>query len=215
MSTTAITIPDFDVHLRLHDVSWEAYEQLLADLDAEHRRLRLTYDEGELEMMSPADPRERWKGRIGRLIELMAFELRIEVESLGATTFRKRARRKGLEPDECYYVQNVVKVRDGKLLDLNIHPAPDLAIEVDYTNSSLPREPVYAGLGIPELWRFDGERLTVRRLGDDGRYHDARESAAFPFLPMREFAAFLQRLDRESSMAVLLEFRDWARSLKL
>ena len=213
MTTTAINIPDCDVQVLLHGVSWEAYEQLLADLDAEHRRLRVTYDEGELEIMSPADPHERWKGRIGRLLELMALELRIDIEPLGSTTLRRKIRRKGLEPDECYYVPNVAKVRDGKLIDLNIHPPPDLAVEVDYTSSSLPREPVYAGLNMPELWRFDGQTLTIRRLGADGVYHNARKSAAFPFLPMKQFMIFLRRLERESSTTVLLDFRGWVRTL--
>jgi Uma2 family endonuclease len=109
MTTTAITIPDYDVHLLLHDVSWEAYEQLRDDLDAEHRHLRLTYDQGALEIMSPSESHERWKKQLARMVELMSLELRIEIECLGSTTFRRRIRLKGLEPDECYYVQNVAR----------------------------------------------------------------------------------------------------------
>jgi len=88
MPATAITIPDHDVHLLLQGVSWETYEQLLEDLDADNRHLRLTYDQGVLEMMSPADPHERWKKQIARLVELMAFELHIDIAGLGSTTFR-------------------------------------------------------------------------------------------------------------------------------
>ncbi len=95
----------------LHDVSWETYEQLIEELEAEHRHARLTYDEGELEIISPSAPHQRWKKRIARLIELMAFELQIEIECLRQTTFRRKIRRMGLEPDECYYIQNVEKVR--------------------------------------------------------------------------------------------------------
>jgi Uma2 family endonuclease len=83
----------------------------------------------------------------------MALELEIEIECLGSTTFRRKICRNGLEPDECYYVQSVSRVRNAEV-DLDIHPPPDLLIESDYTKSSLPREPVYAGLGMPELWRF-------------------------------------------------------------
>jgi len=214
MTTGTIAIPGYDVHLLLHDVSWEAYDQLLQKLDAQHRHLRLTYDEGTLEIMSPSDPHERWKKRIARLVELMAFELKIEIECLGQTTFRRKIRRKGLEPDECYYVQNAATVRQVEI-DLSIHPPPDLVVESDYSNSSLPREPVYAGLGMPELWRFDGETLTIRRLGADGRYHNAKKSPAFPFLPMKQFTMFLHRLDKERSTVVLSDFQEWVRTLKL
>jgi len=68
---------------------------------------------------------------------------------------------------------------------------------------------------MPELWRFDGKQLTIRRLGSDGLYHNARKSAAFPFLPIKQFTVFVHRLDRESSTTVLLEFRDWVRTLKV
>jgi Uma2 family endonuclease len=104
---------------------------------------------------------------------------------------------------------------EGKPIDLNIDPPPDLVIESDFSNSSLPREPVYAGLGMPELWRFDGKTLTIRRLGPDGRYRNSRKSGAFPFLPMNQFMAFFRRLERESSTAVLLELRDWVRTRKI
>lgn len=104
MTIANIAIPEGEVHLLLHDVPWELYVQLREELDTSHRRLRLVYDEGALEIMSPHTPHEKWKNRIGRLIELMALELDLTVEPLGSTTFRNQQRRRGIEPDECYYV---------------------------------------------------------------------------------------------------------------
>src|SRR5204863_3892315 len=62
-----------------------------------------------------------------------------------------------LEPDECYYVANEPLVRDKLHLDLAVDPPPDLAIEVEISRDSLNRHRIYAALGVPELWRYDGE----------------------------------------------------------
>jgi Uma2 family endonuclease len=198
-------------HLVLDDVSWEFYEQLLREIG--DRAIRVTYDNGWMEIMSPLPKHERWKTRIGRMIEILSLELRVPVETLGSTTFKREDRKKGLEPDECYYVQNEAAVRDKDELDLTIDPAPDLAVEVDITRRSIPRQPIYAALGMPELWRFEGKRLLVLHLAPDGKYHAAEASVAFPFLPMKQFEAFVLRLKDEEQIRVLCEFRDWVHTL--
>src|SRR5207302_1485169 len=88
-------------HLVLRDVSWDLYEHMLQELGDTH--LRMTYDNGTLEMMSPLPKHERWGSWIGRLIELMCLERSIEIECLGSTTFANKAKKKGFEPDKCYY----------------------------------------------------------------------------------------------------------------
>jgi len=196
----------------LNGVSWGFYEMLLEEL--ENRPIRVTYDDGWMEIMSPLPKHERWKTRIGRMIEILSLELRIPVETLGSTTFKREDRKKGLEPDECYYIQNEAAVRDKDELDLGIDPPPDLAVEVDITRRSIPRQPIYAALAVPELWRFEGKRLLVLHLGPDSKYHASGNSLAFPFLPMRQFEAFLLRLSDEQQLDVLCEFRDWVHTLR-
>ena len=198
-------------HIVLDDVSWEFYERLLHEIG--DRAVRVTYDDGWMEIMSPLPRHEKWKKRIGRLVEFLSFELHIPVETLGSTTFKREDRKKGLEPDECYYVQHAPEVRDKDELDLAVDPPPDLAIEVDITSRSIPRQPIYAALGVPELWRFQGERLAVLHLGRDGKYYPADASLAFPFLPMKQFESFLLRLKDEDQIRVLSEFRDWVHTL--
>jgi Uma2 family endonuclease len=101
-----------------------------------------------------------------------------------------------------------------KKFDAAIHPPPDLAIEVDITARSVAREPVYAELGVPELWRYDGARLTVLLLDAASRqYRTALSSAAFPFLPVDRFEAFIHRMELEEQTAVLREFQAWLRTL--
>lgn len=195
----------------LDGVSWNFYEQLLEEIG--NRAIRVTFDNGSLEMMAPLPLHERRKKYIARMIELLCVELDIEIDTLGSTTFRREDLAKGLEPDECYYTQHADDVRGKKELDLTVDPPPDLALEVEITGRSVARQPIYAALGIPELWTFDGRRLLVRQLGPDGRYNPATSSLAFPFLPMDQFETFLLRMDQERQATVLRQFRQWVKTL--
>ena len=199
-------------HLVLHDVSWDLYKQLLREVG--NRPIRMTFDNGSLEIMSPLPRHEKWGNRIGRMIEILSLELNLPIEPLGSTTFKRKRLGKGLEPDECYYIQNAAAVRGKDRFNLAVDPPPDLAVEVDITSRSIKREPIYRALGVPELWRFRGNRLAVRLLGPDKTYLPSSTSAAFPFLPMDIFEAFLLRMEHEEPTAVLREFRDWSQTLK-
>lgn len=197
-------------HVVLEGVTWEQYEQLLRDLG--DRQVRVTYDQGKLEIMAPLFNHERWKKYFARLIEAMCEELDLEVELAGSTTFKREDLAKGLEPDECYYVQHADAVRAKSELDLAVDPPPDLVIEVDITSKSVPKEPIYAALRVPELWRYDGFRLTGLLL-HNRQYRPSAASLAFPFLPMDRFQEFARRLATERQAKVLREFRAWVRSL--
>jgi Uma2 family endonuclease len=203
---------DQQQHIVLDEISWELYEKLLEEIG--NRPLRVTFDQGRLEIMSPLPKNERWGSWIGRLIELLALEKLIRIEPLGSTTFRSRLKRRGLEPDECYYIQNAdqaLQIEDE--FDPAIHAPPDLAIEIDITSRSVPREPIYAALGVPELWRFDGSALDVLHLGADGAYQRAGRSLALPFLPIEPFTRFILRRTDPDQLAVLREFQAWVRQL--
>ena len=200
-------------HILLEDVSWELYEHLLREVG--NGAIRITYSDGMLEIMSPLPKHERWSRRIGSLIQLLCVELNIPMVPLGSTTFRDAAKRKGLEPDECFYVRNAeAGARMDEAFDPSIDPPPDLAVEVDITRRSISRQPIYAALGVPELWRFDGERLEVLLLGSNGRYSPQPASATFPFLPMAEVERFLSQMRDTVDTQVLVAFQQWARSLK-
>jgi Uma2 family endonuclease len=155
---------------------------------------------------------ERLLERIGnRPIRVTYDDERMEI---GSTTYRRRDLKAGLEPDKCYYIKNEAKVRGMERFDAKVHPPPDLAIDVEVTRRSVPREPIYARLGVPEIWRSKNVRITVRLLGEDGKYHDAPRSAAFAFLPLREFEGFVRRLLVEDPNAVVREFRQWVGRLR-
>jgi Uma2 family endonuclease len=199
-------------HIVLEDVSWESYERLLNEMG--NRQIRMTYDQGRLEIMSPLAKHERWGAWIGRLIELMCFERSIDVECLGSTTFRSEASKKGLEPDECYFFKRAAEAREMEgPFDETIHPVPELAIEIDITSRSIPRQPIYAALRVPEIWRFDSKYLQVLHLTAKGKYVERSRSLCLPFLPIVEFAGFVLRKREKDQLRVLREFRDWSMRL--
>jgi Uma2 family endonuclease len=201
-------------HLLLDHVSWSFYEHVLREFE-ERAGFRVAFDEGRLEIMSPLPKHEALASLIDRLLGVMCLERDIEMIGLGSTTFRDEVKGKGLEPDECYYIGENAHI-DQQLddrYDAAVHPPPDLAIEVDITSRSLPREPIYAALGVPELWRVRVGLIQCRQLGDGGRYADHEVSAAFPFLKPNDLWPWVLRLRDESSVKVLREFQVWARQL--
>lgn len=200
-------------HLLLDNVPWSTYQAYLAEFES-RPGCKLTFDRGRLEIMSPLPRHESYGSDAGRLVEFMSFERGIAIVALGSTTFRDFAETKGLEPDECYYIANAAAIRgiEGPF-DPTIHPPPDLAIEVDITRRSIPRQPIYASLGVPELWRVTHPAIECLQLSEQGTYHMTERSASFPFLAPAQLWTWMQRLQFEEDLVVLREFRDWVRGL--
>lgn len=193
----------------LYDIPWEKYEALL-DLFGD-RRFRHTYDRGTLEIMSPSRAHEHIKKLIARMVERMAEELDLDIQRVGSLTQRRKKSQRGLEPDECYYFANEPAVRRREEFDAGIDPPPDLAVEVDVTSSSVERMPIYASLKIPEVWRYDGERMNFYRLAGSGRYVKARKSATFPFLTPADLERFLAMQFDVGERKLLQAFVAWLR----
>jgi Uma2 family endonuclease len=158
--------------------------------------------------MSPLPIHEKIKRLAGRLIELATLELDIPISSFGSTTWKRRDLAKGLEPDECYYIQNEPLVHGRTDIDLTRDRAPDVAIEIDITHVSLDRPSVYAALGVAELWRYDGRRFTFVRRTSGGHYEAITASEALPFLTPQIIDRFVQ-LALADENGALRAFRDW------
>jgi Uma2 family endonuclease len=194
----------------IYDVGWEGYQTLLGLVG--DRPIRLTYDRGNVELMSPLLVPERYRNRLGFMVETITEELDIPRIGGGATTFNREDEDRGLEPDECYYLANAERIRGRERVDLTVDPPPDLAIDVEITHGVLNRLGIYAKLGIPEVWRFDGETLSVLLLGDDGTYAPSATSAAFPFLPMDEVSRFVREGEPDDTRWGKA-FRAWVRDV--
>jgi Uma2 family endonuclease len=193
----------------LRNVSWRFYETCLAEIG--DRAVRLTYHRGSLEMMSPSKEHERCKRAMGRIIEALTEELNIPIQSVGSTTWRRKELECGLEPDECYYVEHESAVRGRDEWDTATDPPPDLAVEIEISKPAVDRMAIYAGLGIRELWRYDGESLSVWRLETGNRYERSARSLSFPFLPLEEVSRFMAARNQTDETTWIRSFRAWVR----
>lgn len=194
----------------LYDISWEAYEALLKTWQSS--TVRLTYDRGTLEIMSPLLRHELFVRLIGRLIETFTLELQIPLQSGGSTTFKREIKKRGLEPDECYWIQNAPFMQTKKKHDLASDPPPDLAIEVEITHSPLDRMDIYSSLGIPEVWRYDGAKLLVYTLTENSSYESRSLSVALPSLLPNVIEQFIAMSNEVGETEVLTSFLEWVRS---
>jgi Uma2 family endonuclease len=189
---------------------WAEYERFLEAVG--NRRIFLTYDQGLLEIMAPLYDHEWWKGHVRILLPVLCGELGLECQGGGSVTLRRENVVKGLEADECFWIKNVARMLGlRERLDLTSDPPPDLALEVEGTRSALDRMGVYAALGVPEVWRYDGEAFSVHRLRPDGRYEQSAQSLSFPALPLDEFARFIDETQGLGEVALMGTFRDWVR----
>ena len=191
------------------NVSWHTYESLVTDLE-EQPGTKLTYDRGWLEIMTPLVPHESSKKLLGRFVEAATEELAVEIRSLGSLTCKRQDLARGIEPDQCYYVQNEAVMRGKQEVDLTIDPPPDLAIEVDITSSSIDRISIYAQLGVPELWRYDGSSLKIYWL-HEGTYQEKFDSPTFPSLLTTEILRFLELSQTTGETSLIRLFRQWVR----
>ncbi len=208
--TTLLAPPDVhESKVVLPNIRWETYERLLADLE-DCSAPRLTYDRGRLEIMSPTPKHENLNRAVEILVNVLAEEFGINSRGLGSTTFRREDLERGFEPDSCFYFQNEPLIRGKERLDLTVDPPPDLVIEIDITSPSLDKFSIFAQLGVPEVWRYDGTALTIFHL-EAGSYIERQESDVLPFATSAVLTDFLTESLIISRLEWLRKVRGWAR----
>ncbi|WP_315786224.1 Uma2 family endonuclease [Fischerella sp. JS2] len=207
MSVTTSTLAE--QRTVLHNISWETFETLLKET-GEDRGSRFAYEDGTLEIMTPLFEHENPKIQFDRFILVLAEELGIEIKSAGSTTLKKRITNRGIEPDNCFYIQTESKVRARETINLETDPPPDLAIEIDITNSSVNKFRIYSALGVPELWRYDGEILKFYQLVE-GQYTERKFSVAFSIISVSDIHRFIEQSKTIGEIALLKSFRAWVR----
>jgi Uma2 family endonuclease len=177
-SVMATMISPTDRRVIIQGVSWETYERLQADFGDSHAA-RLTFDQGTLEIMAPSFAHERPTHLLTQIIDILAEVRGLDLLGAGATTFKREDMQRGFEPDASFYIQHAAAVRNNTDIDLDVDPPPDLVIEIDLTHPSLDKLPLYAALGIPEVWRYTGQRLLIYQWSTDG-YTVTDTSAVLP-----------------------------------
>jgi Uma2 family endonuclease len=204
-------LPELDEHIVLYDVSWRAYTRILEAMG--NRRLRHTYADGELEIMTLSPEREWTKKIIARFIENLSIELKVRITSAGSTTLKRELKLRALEPDESYYVANYAAIRGLKRINLNRHPPPDLVVEIDVTNKSKDRLEPYAKLGVPELWQHDDKGVRfLKRISETG-YRPVKRSLAFPRVSSDDIQRFLNLQTKLDEFDLINQFIAWAKTL--
>lgn len=209
---SVVTSPQAEQHFIWYGLSWDQYEGLLRAL-GDHR-LRHTYVEGALEIVSPSMGHESSKSLLGGFVEMLCRLLRLPRKSIGSTTMKKKRWRRGLEPDEGFYVgeESVQPMRSRREFDPDRDPPPDLIVEVDITSSSDDRIEFYRRLRVREIWRYADEVVQFYGLMQNGRYRKLKRSRLFPLLTSEDLTRFIAQRDTMDDTELELEFEKWVRS---
>lgn len=208
MTLQELTMMQVNQKLIMQGISWDFYEQLLKDFEGSNA-LHFAFDNGTLEVEVPLGKHEIPIRILADLVSHLCVEKDIGVRNVGSTTFRKRAKSKGIEPDTAFYIQNEPQVRGLLDLDLTQDPPPDLAIEVDVTSPSLNKMPIYAALGINEIWLYKGKKVEFFKLIGE-KYQPIKNSIALPFLSSEKATEFLEKGLNEIYNKWVKEVRNWA-----
>lgn len=197
----------------LFNIGWNTYERLLRD-HANASAPRFTYDRGTLEIMRPLPEHERFNRAIQLLLPVLAEEAGVELYSLGSTTFNRDDLQRGFEPDSCFYVQNASCVQGKDRIDLHMDPPPDLVVEIDITHPSIDKLPIYAQIGVLEVWRYDGQRLDMLVL-EGNHYAERQSNSMLPDVTAAALTALLPSSKGMGDIAWIQHARAWARAAGL
>ncbi|MGH8065143.1 MAG: Uma2 family endonuclease [Candidatus Entotheonellia bacterium] len=176
-------------HVIMHGVSWQTFQQLLADR-GERCGVLLAYDRGTVELRVPSQEHEWVKTTLMQVVEAVAFARGLHYGSLGSTTFGREDLGRSFEPDACFYLDHADAIASDRPLDLRVDPPPDLVIEVDITRSSLDKLPIYAALRVPEVWRYLDGQVEIRCLTADA-YMVSDTSLVLPGISASTVTRFL------------------------
>jgi Uma2 family endonuclease len=190
------------------NISWQGYQQLLGIL-GEGRSSRLTFDRGILEITMPLEEHEFSGRSIELLVRILVVEMGLKIKTMGSTTLDRSDLDRGAEPDNAYYIQNQPLVA-GRNVDLATDPPPDLVVEVDITHTDINKPALYASMGVPEFWRYDGREWRIYQL-QGNEYLEVLHSPTFPIVSKAKFYEFLE-IARLDEVAAEVNLRGWVRS---
>jgi Uma2 family endonuclease len=182
----------------LRHLTWQAYQQILHALP-QTRSARLTYDRGTLEITMPLEDHEFATRLIELFIRILVVELGLKIKTMGSTTLEREDLDLSPEPDDAYYIQRQPLVA-GKRVDLTQDPPPDLIVEVDITHTDINKLALYASLGVPEFWRYNGRVWRIYQLESDS-YGEVEASPTFSGVPKEMLYEFLNQANRDEVAA--------------
>ena len=193
----------------LRTVHWSLYEAIFKEIG--DRSIRLTYDQGDLELLT-LPSRQAFCGRlVDKLVRTLAEVSEVPFKTGKRLILKRRELERIIEPDRYYYIYHDLPLREMRELTSAYDLPPDLIVEIDLIASSVDRLGVYAAYGVPEVWRFDGRELRVHGLQEDGQYMVLAVSSFFPFPPLTEALRFLHRCETMDETSVVPSLHAWIR----
>jgi Uma2 family endonuclease len=207
----ATVISPTDRRVIIEGVSWATYERLLMDFGESHTA-RVAFDRGTLEIMAPSFAHERPAHLLVQIVGILAEVREIDLIGAGSTTFKREDVARGFEPDASFYIQHAAAVRGNMEIDLHSDPPPDLVIEIDITQPSLDKLPIYAALGVPEVWRYSGQQMHIYQRETEC-YGVVDTSRVLPGVPCHHLTQLVVSGYDMPRPAWLRSVRVWAESL--
>jgi Uma2 family endonuclease len=221
-ASTAATAPLLldalgDQRIVIPDLSWEQYVAI-NDAVVERPSIKMVYCDGRLTLLTQSRKHSWHSERLGELVIELARVLKVPREDAGSATFRRRAKKGGIEGDKTFYFrENATKMKGSKDIDLNVQPPPDLAIEVEVSHSADDAVLVWGRLGVAEVWRFDPIAMECsfwsRR--SDGTYSRIEQSLAFPMLTTADVVEQMRLADQLGSGEWYAGVERWIRKVIL
>jgi len=192
------TQPMGEKRVTLRGLTWQSYQQILHALP-QSRGARLTYDRGVLEITMPLEDHEFALRLIELFVRILVGEMGMKLKTMGSTTMDREELDRGSEPDCAYYIQNQPKVA-GRKVNFATDPPPDLVVEVDITHTDIDKNRLYAAMGVPELWRYNGRDWRIFQL-EGGAYQECDRSPTFPWVEKEYLYDFLAQAQQDEMEA--------------
>ncbi len=209
VASIAPPVPVGEQRVVFRNINWQGYQQLLGIL-GDRRAAKLTFDRGTLEITMPLEEHE-FSGRLIELfIRILVVELGLKIKTMGSTTLDRSDWDRGAEPDNAYYIQNQPRVA-GRKIDLATDPPPDLVVEIDITHTDINKPALYASMGVPEFWRYDGSKWLIYQL-ENREYLEVSNSPTFPIVPKEMLYEFLAAAQTDEVEAET-NLRKWVRAM--
>lgn len=194
----------------IQDVDWATYRKIADALTGV--RVRVSFDGETLELMTTHSPHSWYARVIFQMVVAMTEETGMLQLSSGEFTMERDNLQRAIAADESFYLENEPKVRARERIDLNVDPPPDLGVEIDMTTDSRRRFSIYAKIGVPEIWRYDGRVVTIHQRQQEGRYVTVERSRYFAFLTAAELTRFLAQRGQVDQNSLVRSFREWVKN---
>ena len=190
------------------NTTWNDYETLLDEV-GEASHLRLSFNRGNLKIMTLSSLHENYSALVQNLISHLSFRKRIKILHYKSATMKVVKELKGVEPDGCFYVQSADKLPDKLRIDFSKDPMPDVILEIDIYHDSKVKFEIYAAFGVKEIWRYDGEKFEMYGLQKSSEYKEIKKSKSLPILTAKVLTDFLNQSNEKDQYEILLDFEEW------